>query len=220
MITNWIEAQRLIKDFNNEFKHTHYKHNLPKINSDVLQCVELDKPFKIYTGQTLDLIFENREDYYYLYFGQGVDFPKEKEGFAWLSDNHSIFFFERPFENKVVSLLKKLLPDAEIKYEKNDIYINGTKNGASLRTGLQKQIGDMFYNKKSNTVEEQKNSEPLSGMIYILRWDDLDGLNEAFDGVEHHQVRLETKSPLATLGQFLEPIGVSKNDFIKMLENK
>lgn len=213
MITDWKETQELVTDFNNEFKQTLYKINYANtLKQKVASCVTTDKDIRIYTGHDLNLTFEDRGDYYYLYFGQGTSFPKEKEGFAWLSDKHSIFFFERPYEEKVLKLLKKLLPDAEVSYNKNDIYINGTKNGASLRTGYQKQVKDGIEDVEINE------SEPLSGMIYILRWDNLDGLNEAFKDVEHHQERLRAKEPLSTLSDFLKDI--TRDEFIKLLENE
>lgn len=220
MIKDWKKSQELITDFMNEFKYTHYNMGLKPDACKVLQCVELDKPFKIYTGQDIGLVFGDKIDHYYLYFGQGEDFPKEKEGYAWLSDEHSIFFFERPFENKVVNVLKKLLPNSNISYGKNDIYIDGTKNGASLRTGLQTQIGDEYYDKESKSIKKHTDSDSLTGMIYILRWDDLEGLNKEFDGVEHHKIRLATKEPLATLKDFLAPKGIDKQTFIQMLEDE
>lgn len=211
MITTWKKMIEVGTDFNNEFKETVYniKSNTP-VKERSFECTELDKPIKIYTGQTLDLEFIDKGDEYYIYFGQGERFPEQKVGFAWLSDNNSIFFFERPYEERVLKLLKKLLPNEKVYYYKNDIYINGTKNGSSLRTGYQKQIKDNIENK------EIKKSEPLSGMIYILRWDNLDGLNEAFKDIEHHQKRLHDKEPLSTLSDFLP--NMTRKQFMEMLE--
>lgn len=212
MISDWNEIQELIKDFNNEFKQTVYKINSSEpIKNKISCCVNANKNIYIYTGNDLNLSFEDRSDYYYLYFGQGINFPEDKIGLAWLSDEHSIFFFERPYEEKVLNVLKRLLPNEKIEYNKNDIYINGTKNGASLRTGYQHQIGDGIED-----VEISK-SEPLSGMIYILRWDNLEGLNEKFKDVAHHQERLNSKEPLSTLSDFLK--NITKEEFINLLEN-
>lgn len=219
MINNWNEAQEIITDFNNEFNHTHYNGEFKEVKKNVIQCVELDKPLEIYAGQTLDLVFDDLPDKYYLYFGLGKDWALEKCCLEWLSDKHSIFFFERPFNNKVLKVLKKLLPNADVSYNKNDIYINGTKNGASLRTGLEQQIDDEYYDKDTNTILKHTSSKELSGMIYILRWDNLEGLNEVFKDSLHHQDRLNNKEPLSTLSEFLEPIGITKEDFISMLEN-
>lgn len=212
MIKDWKETQELIRDFQNELKTTKYNVEInSKIKEKVCTCVELDKKFKIYTGQDLNIEFKDEEENYYLYFGQGFDFAKEKEGFAWLSDEHSIFFFERPYEEKVLNVLKRLLPNEKIVYNKNDIYINGTKNGASLRTGYQTQKGDGIEDL------EISQSEKLTGMIYILRWDNLNGLNEAFKDVAHHQERLNSKEPLSTLSDFLK--NITKEEFINLLEN-
>lgn len=212
MIETWEKMIEVGTDFNDEFNLTRY--NVYKdvaLKGKVLECVKLDKPIKIFTGQELGIKFEDRETYYYIYFGQGKQFPKEKEGFAWLSDEHSIFFFERPYTGKVLNVLKKLLPNESVTYSKNDIYINGTKNGSSLRTGYNKQQAD--YIEGTEIIK----SDALSGMIYILRWDDLDGLNKSFEGIAHHQKRLNEKPALSTLSDFIKDM--SREQFMSHLEN-
>jgi len=213
MITTWKRMMEITTDFNNEFKHTLYSEKLPsEIAPIVEECLDLDKPIEFFTGQTLDLEFKEYDDHCYCYFGQGRCFPEDKIGFAWLYDQNSILFFERPYTAKVFRLLRKLLPDAKVEYFKNDIYINGTKNGATLRTGYQKQLED--------GVEGQiiSKSEPLTGMIYILRWDNLEGLNEAFKDIKHHQDRLRDKAPLSTLSDFLP--NMTREQFMSLLESK
>lgn len=213
MIRDWNEAQDLITDFNREFNQTVYKiESDTPIKEEVCTCMELDKPLKVFTGQDIDISYKDEGEFYSMYFGQGERFPEDKIGLAWLCDTHSILFFERPYTGKLIKLIKKLLPNENVEYQKNDVCINGTKNGTTIRTGYQHQIGDY------NNAEEITESEPLSGMICLLRWDDLDGLNEEFKDNAHHQERLNDKAPLSTLSDFIK--NVSKEEFIEMLEEK
>lgn len=212
MITDWNKMIEVGTDFNQEFNLTKYGiTNTRPLRTRVLECVKLDKAIKIYTGQDLGVIFEDRGNEYYIYFGQGQQFPKEKEGLAWLSDSQSIFFFERPYTGKVVRLLKQLLPEHSVEYYKNDIYIDGTKNGASLRTGYQSQMDDYVEDLRVDSSAE------LSGMIYILRWSDIDELNEVFKDIEHHQIRLRDKKPLSTLSDYIT--NMTREQFMQMLED-
>ena len=202
MITNWEEYKIIGEEFQNEFQDTLLKNvsHFPKRSV----CVELDKPNYIYTDNNLGIVFTDYVDHYHTYFGQGYGFPEEKIGLAWVTDKDTIFFFERPFNNKVLNVLKTLLPTENVEFDGNDIIINGLKVGPSLRTGWESREGEPNYNGSTNT-----------GHIYCLRWSNLDKLNELFKDIRHHQDRLENKAELTTLSEHLD---ISKEEFIKLLE--
>ena len=204
MIKNVNEYCELTQGFQKELHETkkHIYNSFPQ--SSV--CVELDKPNYIYTDQKEGFFCEDCGDYYKTYFGQGAEFPLKKVGLAWVTDSDTIFFYERPFRNKALSILKQLLPNSIVEFDNNDIMINGKKVGPSLRTGWQPRECDANY---------IQGIIP-GGQVYCLRWSNLDALNKIFEGNSHHEDRLLNKAGLATLSDFLT---ISKNEFIKLLEN-
>lgn len=214
MIDTWEKFQNIIREFHLELEENGKKlrHITPKRNT----CLKTDKPIDVYTGKTWDVEFDENNDRYYLYFGQGENFPDDKVGIAWLLDEHTTLFFERPFQNRPLKILQRLLPNSKITYDKNDIMIDGKKVGPSLPTGYGKREGHkVIVNdgiKVTTTIVPQ--SDPNTGHIYCLRWDNLDGLNERFKNSAHHQERLSTKAGLTTLADHLT---ISKEEFEKML---
>lgn len=215
MIKNWNDFKNIINEYSLELKQNNKleKIDLPH-RSD---CLHLDKPLDVYTGQYWDVSFNETEEQYTLYFGQGETFPQDKVGLAWYVDNHTIIFFERPFQNKPLKLLKKLLPEHKIEWNKNDIFIDGKKVGPSLPTGYGKREGTKVIINTPNGVDINyiDKSENNTGHIYCLRWDDIDGLNERFKDIPHHQERLNSKEGLTTLADYLN---ISKEEFENMLE--
>lgn len=215
MITTWQRFQEIINEYAFELTQNGKvdKIELPTRK----ECLKLDKLLDVYTGRTWDVEFTETEEQYSLYFGQGQTFPEDKVGLAWCVDPHTIIFFERPFTNKPLKILKKLLPDAEVIYDKNDILINGHKVGPSLPTGYGKREGTRVSVSKPEGADISyiEKSDNNTGHIYCLRWDNIDGLNDKFKDVPHHQVRLNSKAGLTTLAEHLT---ISKEEFEKMLE--
>ena len=212
-VKDFKEYKIIGTDFQQESYNT--RHGIEANHKPIRVCVNLDKPNKIYTGKREGIEFVDNGDHYYTYFGQGEMFPLEKEGFAWLSDEHTVFFFERPYEKHALNILKKYLGD-RVTTDNNDILIDGKKVGPSLVTGFNRHKGVIIgYNDDDTPILLDK-SDPNTGRIYCLRWDDLDGLNSAFDGVAHHQERLDNKAGLTTLAEHLP---LSKEEFEALLEN-
>lgn len=212
-ITNFEEYQILGRDFHKESYNT--RRGIETIHHPTRVCVNLDKPNRIYTDQEDIITFEDKGDYYHTYFGQGEMFPKSKAGYAWLTDQHTIFFFERPYEKRVLNLLKQYLGD-RVSTDNNDILIDGKKVGPSLMTGFDRHKGVIIGENEDGTPILLDKSDPNTGRIYCLRWDNLDGLNTEFDGVAHHQERLDSKAGLTTLSEHLP---ISKAEFEALLES-
>lgn len=129
---------------------------------------------------------------------------KYTNDFGWVNDSESVFFIERPFTNKVVRLLRELLPEHEVKPLKNDIIIDGWKVGPTCETGRTDYTG--------------LNSPQNSGIIYVLRWTNPEGLDKYFGGDPHHELRKTSlKQPIGSLDMFL-PKKMTRADFIAKLE--
>ena len=170
-------------------------------------ATQLDKPMRIYTNNreayNQKVYIEN--DHYALNFPRFGKLQKEYDNeFAWYLDEDTVFFFERPFTNKVNKVLKKLLPNNKIHLLKNDIMIDGVKIGPSLICG-------------TITDYTGENNPQNSGVIYCLRWSNLDKLHEVFEGNNNHEERKNGKAPLGTLDQFLN---ISKAEFEALLEKQ
>ena len=178
-----------------------------KVFPSVNQATRLDKPMKIYTN--------NREAYNQKVYIEGdhyaLNFPRfnqlQKEyddDFAWYLDEDTVFFFERPFKNKVVETLRKLLPNNKVYAISNDVIIDNTKIGPTLTCGT--------------IVDYTKDVNPQnSGVIYCMRWRNLDKLDKVFEGNNNHELRKTTDKKMGTLDQFLN---ITKEEFENILENK
>lgn len=215
MITTWREFQEVINEYQHELKeHSHKNKCTLRPRKD---CLKLDKILEVFTNQNWGVTFEDTENMYILHFGQGENFAEDKVGIAWLVDTHTTIFFERPFNNKPLKVLQKLLPNHTITYDKNDIMIDGKKLGPSLPTGFGKREGTkvIINNGDSLDISIVEKSEDNTGHIYCIRWDNLDGLNERFKDSAHHQERLNSKAGLTTLSEYLS---ITKEEFEKLLE--
>ena len=171
-----------------------------------LQCYNMDKPIHVYTANVEEyepgLI--DKGDHYEMMYPRFGDLQKTYKSMCWIIDEHTVFIIERPFKNRVIRLLKHLLPDHNIHTVKNDVMIDGNKIGPTCMAGL---ITDW------NGVDNPLNSS----LIYCLRWDDLDGLNKIFKDDPNHQERLNSKAPLDCLSNYLN---ISREEFMRLIESQ
>ena len=216
MINSWTKFQDIINEYAKELTSNSLFSG--EIKPARKECLCLDKELDVFTGRSWDVKFEESDDKYSLYFGQGETFPEDKVGLAWAVDPDTIIFFERPYQNRPIKVLQKLLPNNDVSWDKNDIMIDGKKVGPSLPTGYGKREGHKIIINDGITVTTTiiPESDPNTGHIYCLRWSNLDGLNEKFKDVPHHQDRLNNKTGLTTLSEYLT---ISKEEFEKMLES-
>ena len=205
MITKIEQFQEQYTNFLNEFTERVKGGNtiFPSVN----QATRLDKPMKIYTN--------NREAYNQKVYVEGdhyaLNFPRfntlQKQydnDFAWYLDEDTVFFFERPFTNKVVKTLRKLLPNNKVHALKNDIMIDDTKIGPSLTCGT--------------VIDYTKDVNPQnSGVIYCLRWTNINKLHKVFEGNNNHELRKTTGKRMGTLDEFLN---ITKEEFEELLEKE
>lgn len=123
--------------------------------------------------------------------------------FGWVVDDDSILFIERPFTNKVIRLLNRLLPDHNINSFKNDIIIDNFKIGPTFETGT--------------CLHDGTPSPNNSGCLYLLRWTNPEGLEKYFAGDPNYEARKTAgKQPIGSLDMFIQD--KTKTEFITMLE--
>lgn len=213
MITDYEDYKSIVEDFQQECFNS--RKGIYTEHKKIKTCVNLNKLNKIYTGKQWGIQFADEQENYFTYFGQGNYFPKNKEGLAWITDKHTVFFFERPYERTVLNVLQKLLGENRVTTDNNDIMIDGKKVGPSLVTGCERCVGAIIGKKNNGEPIRLEKSDPNTGRIFCLRWDDLEGLNQAFDGIEHHRERLTSKAGLTTLSEYLN---ISKEEFESLLE--
>lgn len=175
----------------------------PKVN----QATRLDKPMKIYTNNREaynQKVYIEDENTYALNFPRFNMLQKSYDNeFAWYLDEDTVFFFERPFNNKVINTLRRLLPNNKVHVLKNDVVIDNIKIGPTLICGT---ITDF----------EGVNNPQNSGVIYCLRWRNVEKLDEIFAGNNNHEERKNGRIPLGSLDIFLKDI--TKEEFEEMLE--
>ena len=86
----------------------------------------LDKPIKILTAN-VDSYKEGLIDYgdhYEMMYPRFGNLKKHyTNDFAWIVDDDTILIIERPFKNRVINLLKRILPNHHIHLIKNDVMI-------------------------------------------------------------------------------------------------
>lgn len=198
-----------IKEYNKQLEYviTDIKQRLKggnELTPPHLQCYNMDKPIHVYTANVEEyepgLI--DKGDHYEMMYPRFGDLQKTYKSMCWIIDDHTVFIIERPFQNRVIRLLKHLLPDHNIHTIKNDVMIDGHKIGPTCMAGL---ITDW------NGVDNPLNSS----LIYCLRWDDLDELNEIFKDDPNHQERLNSKAPLGCLSDYLN---ISREEFMRLIE--
>lgn len=169
-----------------------------------LQCYNMDKHIHVYTAnvEKYEPGLIDKGDHYEMMYPRFGDLQKTYKSMCWIIDDHTVFIIERPFQNRVIRLLKHLLPDHNIHTIKNDVMIDDHKIGPTCMAGL---ITD--WNGVDNPIN--------SSLIYCLRWDDLDGLNEIFKDDPNHQERLNSKAPLGCLSDYLN---ISREEFMRLIE--
>ena len=131
--------------------------------------------------------FEHRFHRYHT-FPAGKGYTND---FGWVVDNDSILFIERPFTNKVIRLLNRLLPNHEVYPLKNDIIIDNFKIGPTFETGT--------------CIRGDELSPNNSGCLYLLRWTNPEGLEKYFAGDNNYEQRKTSKKqPIGSLDKLLE----------------
>lgn len=173
------------------------------------QAYNMDKPIHVLTANVEDykegLI--DKGDYYEMMYPRFGSLQKSyTNNFCWIIDEDTVFVIERPFKNRVVRLLKNLLPNHKVHYIKNDIMIDNCKIGPTCMAG---QINDW-------TIQDNPKT---SSLIYCLRWSNVEGLDEYFAGDPNHEARKNdpTKGPMTSLDKFLN---ISREEFMNLLESE
>ena len=171
------------------------------------QCYNMDKPIHVLTANVdkykPGLI--DKGEYYEMMYPRFGDLQKHYlNDFCWIIDEHTVFIIERPFRNRVVKLLRQLLPDHDIHSIKNDVMIDGFKIGPTCMAG---KIEDWTRDDNPST----------SSLIYCLRWDDVDGLNEIFKDDPNHIKRMNSDHPIKCLKDFLP--NMEREEFMNLVEN-
>lgn len=177
------------------------------VNPPHFQTYDMDKPIHVLTSNaeeyTPGLI--DKEEHYEMFYPRFGSLTKTyTDDFAWIIDKHTVFAIERPFKNRVIRALRQLLPNNTIRSIKNDVMIDGVKIGPTCMAG---QISDL-------TLE---NNPPNSSLIYCLRWDNVEGLDEYFAGDPNHEARKNGKAPIGCLSNFIKDM--TREEFMSFLEN-
>ena len=199
------DYERELYNIMEDYKNVLYGTN--NIQPPTTWVCNLDKPIRMRTdnSETFVCKLEDKGDYYtHLFPRYGRLNKTYTGGWNWVIDNDSILYFERPFKNRVIKLLKKLLPNSTIESIKNDIIIDGCKIGPTFASG---KIEDFT----------SENNPPTSSIVYLLRWSNVEGLDKYFAGDPNHEKRKASDTPLASLDLFLD---MSKEEFIKLLEEQ
>lgn len=203
MVTTLEEYNKELQDVHNDF--------IDKITNNITirkpthYCYQLDKPVYILVNNKEENAYiVDRGDHYEQTFPCYGFNPKQyKDDLAWILDDKTIFYIERPFKNRVIKLLRQLLPEHDIKTIKNDIIIDGIKIGPTCLAG---PILDW----------SGENNPENSSLIYCLRWTDAEGLDKYLAGDTNHEKRKSSGIPLGSLDKFLT---MSKEEFENMLES-
>ena len=205
MVTTVEEYNKQLEYVINEIKERRLGGNT--INPPHLQTYNMDKPIYVYTSNNENYIpgLINKKDHYEMFYPRFGDLHKTYiNDLCWLIDKHTIFIIERPFQNRVVRLLQHLLPNSKVLMYKNDVMIDNYKIGPTCMAG---QIDNM----------NGSNNKENSSMIYCLRWDNLEELNEFFKDDPNHQKRMSSNRPLKCLSEFLN---MSREEFMELIETQ
>jgi len=166
----------------------------------------MDKPIKIYTANVDDYTgaLMDKGEYYEMMFPRFGELQKcYKNNFSWIVDDDTLLITERPFKNRVIKLLRRLLPNNCVHVIKNDVMIDNFKVGPTCMIG---KITDWYC---------ENENPPTSSILYCLRWRNVEALDEIFKGDPNHELRKNGKMPLNSLDKFLN---ISKEEFIKLLQ--
>ena len=197
------QLKYVIEDLKCKLNNT-YSNNPPHF-----ETYNMDKPIHVLTDNvytyTPELI--DKGEYYEMMFPRFGNLQKTyTDNFCWILDDHTVFIIERPFKNRVVNMLRELLPNNTISTIKNDIIIDSYKIGPTCAAGPIRNF-DGTNNPKS------------SSMIYCLRWDNVEGLDHYFAGDPNHEARKNnTQVPLGCLKQFLPDM--TREEFMELIEQK
>ena len=170
------------------------------------QCYDMDKPIHVLTANVEQYVpgLLDKGDYYEMMYPRFGDLQKSYlDNFCWIIDEHTVFCIERPFKNRVVKLLRQLLPQHNVHTVKNDIMIDNFKIGPTCMAGA---IFDWSGDNNPST----------SSLIYCMRWDDLEGLNEMFKNDPNHIKRMTSDKPIGCLKDFLSDM--TRQEFMQLLE--
>lgn len=203
MITTLEDYKKELEDVHNDFIDK-ITHNIT-IRKPTHYCYKLDKPVYILVNNKEENAYiVDRGDHYEQTFPCYGFNPKQyKDDLAWILDDKTVFYIERPYKGRVVKLLKQLLPDHKINTVHNDVVIDNIRIGPTYMGG---QITD--FTKEDNP--------PYSSLIYCLRWSDPEELDQYFKGDPNHEARKEKEIKQGSLDMFLN---ISKEEFENMLES-
>lgn len=206
MVTTVEQYNKDLQDVVDELRYRiqgYQERELP----DSMKVYDVGKPVHIKTNNSNNLTSEliDKGSYYEMLYPRFGSLQKHyTDDFAWIIDNDTVFIIERPYKERVVKLLRRLLPNSEIKSISNDLVIDGYKIGPTCVTGI---------------IEDFNNDSTIqnSGIIYCLRWTNAAGLDKYFAGDPNHEERKASKEPMGSLDMFLT---ISKEEFIKMVEEQ
>lgn len=181
----------------------------PKTFMPLNDCVRLDKPMYIYSSNTSEYTGEvvEKEDRYEIHFPRFGKLGKTyTDDLAWVLDKDTVFYFERPYRNRLKTVLQKLVGENSVVAYSNDIAINDVKIGPAFITGYIRDLDSGYH-------------ELNGGIIYCLRWTNMEGLHKTFEGNNNHLERMNNpyKIKFGTLDQFLN---ISKEEFEELLEKE
>lgn len=207
MVTTIEEFNKDLQDVVDELRYS-VQNNQERILPDSMKVYSMDKPIHVITNNSDQLtssLIDKGDHYEMLYPRYGSLHKTYTNDFAWVIDNKTVFCIERPFNNRVVRLLRELLPNENVESINNDLIINGYKVGPTCMAGRINDWKARFPNPQN------------SGCIYCLRWSDVAGLDDYFAGDPNHEKRKASDTPLGSLDMFLN---ISKEEFETLLEQQ
>lgn len=205
MVTTIDEYNKQLNYVIDDIKNRMTKIN--KINPPHFQTYNMDKPIYVLTANVKNYIpgLVDKGDHYEMMYPRFGDLQKSyTNNFCWIIDDETVFIIERPFKNRVIKALKRLLPNNKIYGIKNDVMIDGYKIGPTCMAGPIEYFGDR--------------ENPESGsLIYCLRWTNVEGLDKYFAGDPNHEARKNgEKYPLGQLDKFIT--NMTRLEFMKYIE--
>lgn len=196
------ELYNIMEDYKNVLTGT------DKIQPATTWVCRLDKPIRMRTNDSEQFVckLEDMGDYYtHLFPRYGRLGKTYTNDYNWVIDEDSILYFERPYKGRVVKLLRRLLPNSNIRSIKNDLIIDNVKIGPTFACG---KIEDFTSD----------NNPPTSSLVYLLRWRNVEGLEKYFAGDPNHEKRKASGTPLGSLDMFLKDI--TKEEFEELLQKE
>ena len=206
MINTIENYQKELTDVHNDFIENVTNVSNPTVRSSSHHCYKLDKPVYILVNNKCEpaKITDKGDHYEQTFPCYGFNPKQYKDDLAWILDDKTVFYIERPYKGRVVKLLRQLLPECEIKSIKNDLVINGVKIGPTYMGG---RITDFTLN----------NNPPYSSLIYCMRWSDPEDLDKYLEGDLNHEARKQKAIKLGSLDMFIK--NMTKEEFETLLES-